>query len=170
MSLDILAHVSFQLANSCGNGGAEDLRRLIEFFGTFVDTCHHGKEEELLFPALEEIGVSRDGGPIGVMLHEHDAGRAHIQGLRDALREHVDGVEGASGRIQLHAEAYMGLLRRHIEKENQVLFQIAANHLSSEKLTELESGFEKIELERVGQGKHEMFHRMLDELRQKYCS
>ena len=26
-----------------------------------VDQCHHGKEEELLFPALETIGVSYNG-------------------------------------------------------------------------------------------------------------
>ncbi len=53
----------------------EHLEQLIEFFATFVDRCHHGKEEELLFPALEEVGVSREGGPIGVMLKEHQQGR-----------------------------------------------------------------------------------------------
>jgi hypothetical protein len=32
----------------------------------------------------------------------------------------------------------------------------------------LEEGFERIETDRVGAGKHEMFHRMLEELQDKY--
>ena len=51
------------------------LGQLIEFFRTFVDRCHHSKEEDLLFPALEEVGVSKKEGPIGVMLKEHQQGR-----------------------------------------------------------------------------------------------
>jgi hemerythrin-like domain-containing protein len=170
VSLDVLAHLSWQLGNKCGNCEPRDLERLLDFFSTFVDTCHHEKEEELLFPALEEIGVSRDGGPIGVMLEEHDMGRSHVRGLREALQDHRAGEEAASERILLHADAFSKLLRRHIEQENQVLFQIAVDNLSSEKLSELEAGFERIESDRVGQGKHEMFHRMLEELQQKYCS
>ena len=38
-----------------------DGEALIDFFRTFADTCHHGKEEQLLFPALEQLGVSRQG-------------------------------------------------------------------------------------------------------------
>jgi hemerythrin-like domain-containing protein len=48
------------------------LDQLLEFFSVFVDKCHHGKEEELLFPALEAVGIGREGGPIGHMLEEHE--------------------------------------------------------------------------------------------------
>ncbi|HVP22916.1 MAG TPA: hemerythrin domain-containing protein, partial [Conexivisphaerales archaeon] len=37
------------------------LDQIMEFFVVFVDKCHHGKEEEFLFPALEEAGVPREG-------------------------------------------------------------------------------------------------------------
>jgi len=50
------------------------MARLTEFFEEFADHAHHRKEEEVLFPALEEHGVPRDGGPIGVMLMEHAQG------------------------------------------------------------------------------------------------
>jgi hemerythrin-like domain-containing protein len=30
---------------------------LVEFMRRYADQCHHGKEEELLFPALAEKGV-----------------------------------------------------------------------------------------------------------------
>ena len=51
-------------------GAPEHLDQLFEFFGVFVDRCHHGKEEALLFPALEAVGIGNNGGPIGVMLRE----------------------------------------------------------------------------------------------------
>ncbi|MEO2049519.1 MAG: hemerythrin domain-containing protein [Pirellulales bacterium] len=45
------------------------------FFSQFADKCHHAKEEDLFFPLLKERGIPEEGGPIGVMLHEHDVGR-----------------------------------------------------------------------------------------------
>jgi hemerythrin-like domain-containing protein len=140
----------------------EDAERLLEFFAVFVDTCHHGKEEALLFPALEREGVSRQGGPIGVMLAEHDAGRAHIAGMRRAL------VRAESAEFARHARAYADLLRQHIFKEDNVLFRIAAQRLSPEVEAELREGFDRIEAEKVGPGRHEAFHRMLDELGRSY--
>src|SRR3974390_476213 len=47
---------------------------LLDFFLLFADLCHHGKEEDLLFPLLEKKGIPRGGGPIGVMLSEHGRG------------------------------------------------------------------------------------------------
>jgi len=37
-------------------------------------------------------------------------------------------------------------------------------------LAEMKSGFERIEIERIGEGKHEAFHRMLDDLEYAYLS
>lgn len=56
------------------------LREAVDFVRNFADRCHHGKEEDNLFPRLEELGVRREGGPLGVMLFEHDEGRAFIGG------------------------------------------------------------------------------------------
>ncbi|MGD0266766.1 MAG: hemerythrin domain-containing protein, partial [Candidatus Methylomirabilota bacterium] len=38
--------------------------------------CHHGKEENLLFKTMVDRGFPRQGGPIAVMLHEHETGRS----------------------------------------------------------------------------------------------
>lgn len=43
----------------------EHLEQLLDFLKGFVDRCHHGKEEDVLFPELEKHGVPRSGGPIG---------------------------------------------------------------------------------------------------------
>jgi len=41
------------------------------FLEVFVDKCHHGEEEKVLFPAMEEAGIPRQGVPIGVMIYEY---------------------------------------------------------------------------------------------------
>jgi hemerythrin-like domain-containing protein len=142
--------------------------RLLEFFAVFVDTCHHGKEEALLFPALEAQGVSRQGGPIGVMLSEHVSGRNHIKGMRQALADYKGGRQAASADFVRHARGYADLLQQHIFKEDNVLFQMADQRLPAGVKNELAKGFERIEQEKVGAGKHEAFHRMLDELGKIY--
>ena len=65
----------------------------MDFLSIFVDKCHHGKEEEFLFPALEAKGVKREGGPIGVMLHEHEQGRGLVAMLRNAVADYTSGIK-----------------------------------------------------------------------------
>jgi hemerythrin-like domain-containing protein len=36
---------------------SKDIEEMIGFLKVFADKCHHGKEEDFLFPALEEAGV-----------------------------------------------------------------------------------------------------------------
>jgi hemerythrin-like domain-containing protein len=146
----------------------EHLEQLIEFFAVFVDRCHHGKEEELLFPALEEVGVSRAGGPIGVMLKEHQQGRDHVAKMKAALMRYREGDRGAVGDLTNNARAYSALLSQHIDKENNVLFSIADNNLSDEKKAALWEGFEKIETQKIGPGRHEAFHQMIESLERIY--
>ena len=42
----------------------EKLGKILDFFRVFVDRCHHGKEEEYLFPTMEKRGIPADKGPI----------------------------------------------------------------------------------------------------------
>ena len=148
----------------------DHLEQLMEFFKTFVDRCHHGKEEELLFPALEAVGVSREGGPIGVMLKEHQQGRDHVSKMKDALMRYREGDRTAAGDLVHHARAYIALLVQHIDKENNVLFALADSNLSKEKQVELREGFERIETQKIGAGKHEAFHQMIESLEKIYLT
>ncbi|HBG19927.1 MAG TPA: hemerythrin [Desulfobulbaceae bacterium] len=141
---------------------------LLEFLRVFVDRCHHGKEEKLLFPALEEVGIGRNGGPIGVMLAEHRLGRQAIAGMGSALMAYWEGDSDAAERFAAHAAAYHELLDRHIDKENNVLFVLAERHLSAELLAVLAEEFAALEKEEIGVGRHEAFHQRLDELAARY--
>ena len=49
--------------------------RAMDFLLEFGDKVHNRKEEELLFPHMESKGIPTKGGPLGVMLMEHQAER-----------------------------------------------------------------------------------------------
>ena len=113
------------------------VEQLFDFFSTFVDRCHHGKEEELLFPALEQVGISREGGPVGVMLKEHQQGRDLVSKMKNELSRYRDGDNDTALNFKKYADDYIALLDFHIEKENNVLFPMAIKHLSATKLAEV---------------------------------
>ena len=145
-----------------------DFDAILEFLTVFVDRCHHGKEEDFLFPALEAAGVPRDQGPIGVLLHEHEQGRQLVVQLRDAAEKFISGDKAAGKTVEKTAMDYVDLLGRHIEKEEGVLFQMALDMLGPDKKAELSGAFEKLEQDRIGPGKHEEFHQLLHRLKQIY--
>lgn len=103
---------------------APSLARCVEFFRLFADACHHAKEEELLFPALESRGMPRDNGPIAVMLHEHAIGRRLTRAMADALDAHASSDPAAPARFNALAHEYITLLTQHIFKEDNVLFRM----------------------------------------------
>jgi hemerythrin-like domain-containing protein len=141
---------------------------ILEFLSIFVDKCHHGKEEEFLFPALEASGVPREGGPIGVMLAEHEEGRRIISELSKAVKDYHTGVKTGADIMKDRMQRYVELLSRHIEKENGVLFVMADAKLDATEDGRLLEGYERIEKERIGAGKHEAFHEFLHELGREY--
>ncbi|MBS1271995.1 MAG: hypothetical protein MAGBODY4_01131 [Candidatus Marinimicrobia bacterium] len=144
------------------------LEQLLDFIRVFTDKCHHGKEEDLLFPAMEEIGIPSEGGPVGVMLSEHETMREYIRNFANALERYGAGDESAKDDIVENVRTYLQWLDGHIEKENNILFMMADSHLSADKQEELYEAFETLEEERIGKDVHEQFHQMLHELAKHY--
>ncbi len=118
---------------------AEAADALADFIASYADALHHGKEEKMLFPAMEEAGIPRNGGPIGVMLLEHERGRELVR----AMRAQVPGWDEAEAR-QRYAEAalqFIELLTQHIAKENQVLFPMGEQVLPPAERSRLDEAF-----------------------------
>ena len=101
-------------------------RWVLQFAREFADRCHHGKEEDFLFPLLEKRGIPREQGPIGCMLDEHVIGRECVAKMEAAISARPRNNVAFSAA----ALRYVTLLREHIFKENNVLFEMAAHCLS----------------------------------------
>lgn len=147
-----------------------DIEKIVDFLKTFADKCHHGKEENALFPALVLAGIPKEGGPIGVMLYEHTLGRGYIKEISASTEKFK---AGNSESIQLIANSlsnYINLLQSHIQKEENVLFPMADKVLSNLVQDDVYEQFEKIEEEVVGHGVHEQFHELIKQLKNKYLN
>lgn len=140
----------------------EALNMLLKFFQVFADRCHHGKEEDVLFPLLEVRGVPRDGGPIEVMLYEHQVGRSYVKALRESL-EVLDKYVEAKTKFINNALNYISLLRNHIYKEDNILFKIALQVLTKDDNEKLMREFENVE-NRIGPEVHEQLVKSLDNI------
>ena len=80
--------------------------KALDFFRNFADRCHHGKEESHFFPAMEQKGFVRDGGPTGVMLYEHELGRQRVAAMAQALASLKGGTAHAANGFAAAARAF----------------------------------------------------------------
>ncbi len=118
------------------------LRRAVAFFETDF-WVHFTKEEEALFPRFDEF-IPRDGGPVGMMLIEHDDLRKTNAEFQQAVAEHLGGSDSAAA-ITKHGSHFIGVLREHIDKEDNILFMMAEEHLDAAQMEEIRQLFESIE-------------------------
>jgi hemerythrin-like domain-containing protein len=146
------------------------LDQVVEFLKIFVDTCHHGKEEDILFPALEKAGITEKEDLINELLAEHRTGRALVKDMGVALDSLKSGTEDATPAVVDKARQYITLLRQHIQKENNDLFPIAEKRLPQNEQEKLSEQFDRLEKEKIGIGRHEEFHRQIEDLSKTYLS
>jgi len=143
---------------------AEDLEKMIEFFRNFTDRCHHAKEEGHLFVKMQERGMSGESGPIGVMLQEHEEGRQSVRAIAKALPSAEKGDSSAIASVRSNLQAYIELLRAHIDKEDNVLYPMADRLLTSADQQTLGEAFEQVEAQEMGDGIHERYHQLAHDL------
>ncbi len=140
--------------------------KAIDFIRNFADKSHHGKEEDNLFPAIERQGFPREGGPVGMMLIEHDEGRAHVRGLAEALEKYEKGDRSPQTKVTItgHAIGYAQLLTDHIQKEDNILYDIADHVIPPAEQAELVKKFEEVQERALGPEKYEEYLRLVEEL------
>jgi hemerythrin-like domain-containing protein len=141
-ALDVLERIAGRLAAGQPVSDAT-LGELVELLQTFADRCHHGKEEDQLFPAMRAKGL---GGTLAVFLEEHTEGRGHLRTLASGA---------SSAERAAAARRYVGMLRDHIQRENEVLFPMADELFTAEEHSALARAYEDVELRVVGPGVHE---------------
>lgn len=146
---------------------AEFFLSAAQFIKGFADGCHHRKEEGVLFPAMEASGIPRQGGPIGVMLAEHEEGRRLTRLMREAAEKTAAGDENEKSNVVKHARLYTRLLHQHIAKEDQVLFPLADRMIPASAQSAVEQEFERVEHEETGEGVHEKYLALVDQLEQE---
>ncbi len=141
--------------------------KTIDFIRNFADRCHHLKEENILYVLIEQRGIPKEGGPIGMMLQEHDIGRDYVRGMDEALRRYKAGDRSQAMVISRNAVGYINLLSQHIMKEDNILYPMGNRVMSDADRKTLLEKFEEVETKEMGQGVHERYHHIIEDLEGK---
>ena len=141
-----IGQLSLEVADDRGQ-----VARFARFFKNFADRCHHGKEEERLFVAMNQCGFPREFGPVGVMLAEHTEGRAHVGALAEIGNGKRPLTADEKQRATEHALAFIPLLKSHIQKEDNILYPMARQAIPPAQWAQLESGCEAFDREVMGE-------------------
>ena len=126
------------------------LAPVIDFSKNFTDVCHHGKEEESLFPALGRAGMPTNMGPIAKMLMEHEETRQIGNKMEESAKNYFDTND--SSELISDMKHYVEHVTEHLWKENNRLFMMAEarlQHVSQQVDTELNQ-IEKSKFEEIG--------------------
>lgn len=135
---------------------------LVEYLH-YVEHCHNRKEELHLFPRLEQRGMPRHGGPLGVMLQEHEQARAILGRLLPAASAYAAGERGRLVEMRTAFDEYAALCKDHFWKENDILYPMAQRLLGEAEAAEVVAGIEQVEAS-LGADTRERYYRMAQEI------
>lgn len=115
----------------------EVLSEVLDFLRNFAGRFHHGREETLLFPELDRLGIRDQGGVLGIIRGEHLVEQRLMNELESAIVEHGKGSPRATAEFIEAATRLTDHLIRHMEEEDQVLFALAEEMMAEEAKTNL---------------------------------
>ncbi len=137
------------------------VRDLVDFSRNFTDRCHHGKEERFYFPAAEVCAGQRVYSFLDELTAEHAYGRSIMDEIDYLLgSENSDAARLIAERLAVYAST----MRRHIQRENQQLYQRSGTFLPGTEERALMVGFDRVENVDLGVGFHERYHRLAEGL------
>jgi hemerythrin-like domain-containing protein len=145
----------------------EALGRVAEFLRICLEGCLLTKEEDFLLPALARKGLARQGGPIALMLIDHERGRRLVHEMAKAAADYEAGNTGRGNRWAVVALDFVDLMRAHLREEESTLFTMADIFLRASEQAELAEEFKKLEETRATSGRHRLIHQMPEQLPEK---
>jgi hemerythrin-like domain-containing protein len=139
------------------------LNQALDFAINFTNTCHHGKEEESLFPTLEKKGMPSEGGPIARMLYEHEITKELANSIVNSTKIYIS--SGKHTELVKNIDEYVQHVSLHLSKENQRLF-VMADMLLNEQETLVNDNLIKLEqekLDKIGNSR-EYYEKLIDNI------
>ena len=95
----------------------------VDFFRTYADRTHHGKEEDILFRELAKKKLSPEHERImKELVAEHVYARKTVSALVDAKNKYKDSNSASLKDIIIYVRELVGFYPAHIEKEDKHFF------------------------------------------------
>jgi len=140
----------------------------VDFIRNFADRFHHAKEEDILFKLMGERGFPVDGGPVSVMLIEHDQGRNFTKGIEDGVKRWQSGEDSAKTDVINSARNYTQLLTNHIHKEDNILYPMGDRAFTEEDHKFLAIEYDRVEQEIANTGVFLKYKAIVEQLEKQF--
>jgi hemerythrin-like domain-containing protein len=129
----------------------------IGFFRAFAGCAHLAKEKAHLFPLVAGTKCPHGCHPDDLMSREEQHGHAHLQAMEEATEGAAAGDKDAVQRFVQHGQAYIGLLMKYIENEEDWLFPQADRALDEANQRLLGERLQRDDSEEQCGGSHEEY-------------
>jgi hemerythrin-like domain-containing protein len=114
-----------------GSVPCEELSKLLDFIRNFADGFHHAKEETYFFPALKQVGIRDENGPLAFLRTQHERERRLLSELGRAVEEYRDDPASAEKLVSA-ALQFKDHLIGHMQQEDAILFRLAEEMLDDQ--------------------------------------
>lgn len=138
----------------------------IDFFRTYADRCHHGKEEDILFRDLAAKPLSEEHRAImDELIREHVFARETVGKLAAAKERYENNDENALKAIVEQIGILVDLYPKHIEKEDKHFFIPCMEYFSQQEKDEMLEEFWKFDRELI----HGVYRNKVTQLEQEHA-
>jgi len=132
----------------------------VDFFRTYADRTHHGKEEDILFRDLTAKKLSEKHHKImNELVEEHIYARKTVGKLLAANKAYLDGDSNSSKDVLACLQELADLYPRHIEKEDKHFFFPILEYFTAEEQKAMLEEFREFDRKMI----HEKYRKVVEE-------
>ena len=156
-----LLNAGLRQMSESNKANVELLTVAVDFFRTYADRTHHGKEEAILFRELAKKRLSPEHERImSELVEEHVFGRKMVSTLVSAKKAYTEGNPESIGDIITCVRELISFYPAHIEKEDKHFFYPALEYLSKEEQDDMLEEFWEFDRKLI----HEKYQGIVEEL------
>ena len=134
----------------------------VDFFRTYADRTHHGKEEDILFRELAKRNLAPEHKQImDELVQEHIIARRTVKSLLEAKDNYLREDKDSSKDVESLLGKLIELYPAHIEKEDKRFFYPIMDYFSSQEKGSMLQEFYEFDRNMI----HEKYGGVVDEIR-----
>jgi hemerythrin-like domain-containing protein len=156
-----LVSSELKLISETQQADVEFLMVAVDFFRTYADRTHHGKEESVLFRELAKKHLSEEHRRIMYeLIEEHVLGRKLVSELAGAMVRQERSSTNAFRDVNTCLEKLIAFYPAHIEKEDGHFFYPCLEYLSKQEQDSMLQEFWEFDRKMI----HERYRRTVEEI------
>ena len=165
--LDIMSKIAMKI-KSKDVFYPNDVEEIIDYLIIIIDKSHHGKEDEVFYPELISSGIPNEKAPLSIINYEHTLAKRYLKDISSCVVNCKIGNDFSGELLADSLTNYVVVIKNHIQREEEIVFPIANEVLSSEKQNEISQRFEAIEQNNISLSFFDRFNKLLKKLKVKY--